>query len=275
MSSKRSYSSSLGPTQSLSPYKAPRARYTRRFRSGALALVASKKNRTRPPLTNGVSLQSVPFFNFGPVQARTFPARMVTTLCYNKNTTMDYKSIVMTQTFYNLNDPNDVNGGGEQPFYYDTLCGSNGTSAPYSRYRVLYSKFTVEFNNAAQDTNPPICGVVVGLGLDSVPETAAGLELLMQRQGAKFVPLGCKSGSNAQRAIRGFVSHKDMLGVKDMKDAADQAAAYNGDPTGPAINLMVVAAPTDFSDATTRTVFVRIRIEMTVEFMDVNTVAQS
>jgi len=201
---------------------------------------------------------------------------MTTRMVANINGTLTYKNDTIAQKFYRLNGPQDIATavGGTQAYFWDTLVGDNGGSQPYAKYRVLWSKFCVEFNNYHEDTNPPIVGVVVAVGLNGVDSNAGGLELLMQRGGSKFVPLGCKSGSNNQRSIKGFVSHKDLLGVKDMKDADDQIADAATTPDKE-INLMIACAPTDFSDTTSRNIAFRLKIEFQVELFELNNVLSS
>lgn len=200
---------------------------------------------------------------------------MTTTLVYNTNVLANYLDSTIHQGFYSLNDLHDVDGSGAQPYYFDTLCSANGGSGVYSSFRVLWSKVCVEFNNITEDANPPTVGLVVGVGLDSVSSSGSGLELLMQRPGSKFAPLNVRTGSNNQRAIKAFVSHRDLLGVKDMKDADDQVGKYNTAPSGSSVECMVAVSPTDFSDSTSRFCRYRLRIEYQVEFFDLNTVSQS
>ena len=50
-----------------------------------------------------------------------------------------------------LYDPN-VTGTGNQPRFFDTLCGSNGGAAPYQQYRVYASKIEVTFIPTGSDS---------------------------------------------------------------------------------------------------------------------------
>jgi len=243
-------------------------------KKNAFALAARSRRKS---LREGTQWSPLPYYAFGAGQARTFPARLVTKLVYNEMAYLTFDSSTMAQPLYRLNAPYDivVAIGGNQPYYYDTLCGPNGTLAPYYRYRVLYSTVYVEFMNVSNGSTGLYVGAGVALALNTVGNDAAGQQLLMQRPGFRFAPLGSSQGSNNQRGWKIFVSHKDLLGVKDMKDADDQCADYNGLPTGKEVNLMLVASCIDWTDATSRQVYYRLRIEQTVEFMDLNTVDES
>ena len=61
-----------------------------------------------------------------------------------------------------LYDPN-VTGTGNQPRFFDTICGANNTSAPYQQYRVYASKIEVTFIPTGADS--VTMRGLVGIGL--------------------------------------------------------------------------------------------------------------
>lgn len=228
-------------------------------------------------MAEGLKWMAVPSYAFGPSQSRTFPSKLVTKLVYNESSYMTFDNSTIAQPVYRLNSAYDIVAavGGSQPYYFDTLCGANGTNAPYARYRVLYSTVTVEFINISNASTGMNVGVGFGLNTNGVNSDAAGLQLLQQRPGYRHAPIGPSSGGTNKQSWRVFVSHRDLLGVKDMKDAADQVGDYNGNPPGAEVNLMLVAAPLDWSDSTSRQVYYRLRVEQTIEFLDLNVVQES
>lgn len=257
------------------PYAPGSGSQARRGKKGPFALAV--RSRRKRILSEGCQFSPLPYYAFGASQARTFPARMVTKLVYNEMSYLTFDNSTIAQPVYRLNSCYDIVTaiGGNQPYYYDTLVGANGTGAPYSRYRVLYSNIYIEFMNISNAGTGLYVGAGVGLNENGVSSTAAGQQLLMQRPGYRFAPLGVSTGSNNQRGWKIFVSHKDMLGVKDMKDAEDQAADYNSNPAGQEVNLMLTASVIDWADSTSRQVYYRLRVEQTVELMGLNVVEES
>ena len=67
-----------------------------------------------------------------------------------------------------LYDPN-VTGTGNQPRFFDTLCGSNGGAAPYQQYRVYASKIEVTFIPTGSDS--VTMRGLVGIGLFNTTAT--------------------------------------------------------------------------------------------------------
>lgn len=246
----------------------------RGWRRGALAFRSKSKKRAIP---DGVKFMNLPFWQFGPTQSRTFPARLKTNLVYNINSYMSCDNSQLAQLFYRLNSPYDPDAavGGNQPYYFDTLCGANGTGAPYAKFRVLWTKFHVEFYNQFSTQAAMQVGAGVALDLNSVASSAAGMQLLCERGGFKVLPLLPAYSTGNQCGLHGFVSHKDMLGVKDIKDADDQIGTYATNPPGSIIHLMIFAGPLDWADTTIRQVYFRLRIEFEVEFFDLNTSSES
>jgi len=233
--------------------------------------------RNKRSVPQGVTIFSKPYWDFGPSQAQTFPARMVTKMIFNQIGALTCTNTAMAVKEFRLNSPYDpdVDLGGNSAYYFDTLCGGNGTLSPYRKYRVLSSKAEVEFVNQDNASAGVYVGGTVGIDVDGVDSDADGANLLMQRPGTKLVPLGTSGSGNSQRALIFYNSHKDLLGVKDMKDADDQIGAYNGNPPGSEIDLDLWVFPVDWSDTTARTVYYRARISYTVEFFELNTVVES
>lgn len=78
-----------------------------------------------------------------------FPDRLFTRFSYVTRTSLttvaNNSAVEESYRMNSLFDP-EVTIGGGQPRYFDTLCGANNTSAPYSEYIVMGAKIQVKFN---------------------------------------------------------------------------------------------------------------------------------
>jgi len=215
-------------------------------------------------------------------QANTFPVPYYTELHYNLVLSMDVNpnaGVFLDEDLFRLNSPYDpvVAVGGAQPYYYDTLFGANGTSAPYGEYRVLRTRVDIQFyNDNTSGAASMMVGCYVGTDLSTTATTAAGAQLLMQRPNGRTVPCPPLSQSGATPGFTMFVDHKQLLGVKDMKDADDQIGPWNGNPPGTPVHLSVFCFPIDYSSTSTGIqIFYRLHITYYVECREQNTVSES
>jgi len=215
-------------------------------------------------------------------QANTFPVPYFTELHYNLVLSQDVNpngGVFLDEDLFRLNSPYDpvVAVGGAQPYYYDTLFGANGTSAPYGEYRVLRSRVDIQFyNDNTSGGAAMMVGCYVGTDLATTATTAAGSQLLMQRANGRVVPCAPLSGGQATPGFTIYVDHAKMLGVKDMKDADDQIGAWNGNPPGTPVHLSVFSFPIDTGSTSTGIqIFYRLHITYYVECREQNTVSES
>lgn len=212
-------------------------------------------------------------------QANTFPVPYFTELHFNKVDSLTVSAgTFVAEKQYRLSGPYDleVAVGGNQPYYYDTLIGGNGTSAPYSAYRVIKTRVDVQFYNDNTSVNAALMvGATVGLNLNGVAATAAGAQLLMQRPETRIIPCPPQYAGGATPGLTMFVDHAKLLGVKDMKDADDQVGAYNGLPSGAEVGLILHSFPIDTGNTNTAEVWFRLHITYYVELRQRNTVTES
>jgi len=214
-------------------------------------------------------------------QANTFPVGQIVKLHYNyvsKLSSTGVSGIFMPERWFrlsNIYDPDTAVGGG-QPYYYDTLFGSNGTSAPYAQWRVVRSKVDVQFyNDNTSGASACMAGVTVALNLNTTAGTVAATQLMMQRPNTKIVPCTTVNGPQGTPGFTLWVDHAKMMGVKDMKDADDQIGNYNAGPSGNELDVGLVMFPIDTTSDTTIEIWYRLHITYYVECRSVNTVTES
>lgn len=214
-------------------------------------------------------------------QADTFPPTQMLKFHYNVVSSMTSTGsggVFVVENFFRLNDIYDpvVAVGGAQPYYYDTVFGDNGTSAPYRNWRVIRSRVDIQFFNDNSSASASLfAGVQVGLDLSAVSGTTGGAQQLMERPNARVIPVGPQVGGTATSGFTLWVDHKKLLGVKDMKDADDQIGAWNAGPTGPDVTLGLFQFPVDTGSVTTIELWYRLHITYYVECRTLNTVTDS
>jgi len=214
-------------------------------------------------------------------QADTFPPTQMLKFHYNlvsSITTTGSGGVFVAEAFYRLNNIYDpvVAVGGAQPYYYDTVFGDTGTSAPYRNWRVIRTRIDIQFyNDNSSNTASLFAGAQVGLDLSAVSATTGGAQQLMERPNARTIPVGPQVGGTATSGFTLWVDHKKILGVKDMKDADDQVGTYNAGPSGPAINLGLFQFPVDTGSVSTVELWYRLHITYYVECRTLNTVTES
>jgi len=247
------------------------------FRKGrAIVLVSKKSKKTKPILW----LDRTAALGLSFPQANTFPAGHVTKLHYNvigDLTSTGVGGTFMPEKFYRLNsiyDP-DAAVGGAQPYYYDTLFGSNGTSAPYRQWRILKTKIDLQwYNDNTSSGAAMMVGASIALDLNATAGTVAASQLMMQRPNTRIIPLPVMTGPAGVSGMTIYVDHKQMYGVQDMKDADDQIGNYNSGPSGAELILALLLFPIDTAGAGAQAWY-RLHITYTVECRTLNTVVES
>lgn len=220
-------------------------------------------------------------FGLGIGQADTFPTPNVVKLHYNRLHNLQSTGTAgtfMPEELYRLNNIYDTvfSVGGTQPYYYDTLFGGNGAGAPYREWRVLRTKVEIQFfNDNSTSTTACFVGCGVGLDLSTTAQNVAASQLLMQRPNTRVVPCTANGNDQSCPAMTFWVDHKQLLGVKDMKDADNQVGTYNSGPNGNSINLLVFQFPVETSSTVTYDIWYRLHITFYVEARCLNTVDES
>lgn len=166
---------------------------------------------------------------------------------------------------------------GDNPMYFDTLCGGNGTDAPYEFYRVLKSKCQCEIIN--DNTNGNTVGlfnVSVGKNLTAVTPDASGSLLCMERPQSVTIPNGSGYSSAALRGVLAYVNHAVALGVKDVKDDDSQDLRYDSVPaSADQVRIQMAWWPADNTSGVAATLWFKICIVQTYEFFKLNTVVEA
>lgn len=172
-----------------------------------------------------------------------------------------------------LYDP-DSTGIGGQPKFYDTLCGASGGTAPYASYRVHGCKYKVNFvnTNSSQTSISYVAARVRDADTPVISSAVAGYETFRETPNCKVKMLFNGTNVACSKWMKGYISMKKVLSVKDLRDDPDTAAAYNANPAeGVFLDLHVRT-----QDATTTATFqVFVTLIFMCEFFDRNLVAQS
>lgn len=214
-------------------------------------------------------------------QADTFAVPFFTKLHYNVVADLNATGTAgtfMPEVQYRLNNIYDpvVAVGGGQPYYYDTLFGSNGTSAPYRNWRVIKTRVDILwYNDNTSASASMMCGATVGLDLNATAQTVAASQLAMQRPNTRIIPVMPNASSGAVAGMTIYVDHKQLLGVTNMKDADDQIGYYNAGQSGQEVTLQLFTFPIDTASTSTIQMWYRLHITYTVECRTLNTVTES
>jgi len=168
-------------------------------------------------------------------------------------------------------DPS-ITDTGHQPRYYDTLCGADGGSAPYGKYRVHFAKISATFMN----NNTAVASIgYVGIRLRNSTATALSAltaDNICELPNMKYKLLNISTGSSNYKKISMPCRIKTFLGVKDLKDDEESSALYNADPAS-SVYADIFYVP--FNETQTATLQISVQIKYYVQFFDLNLPAMS
>lgn len=201
-----------------------------------------------------------------------FKRSHVVTLRYSQNVNLSSTTGSFVVNTFNVNSCNDPDGTGtgHQPRYFDTLCGADGGSAPYLKYRVLGAKITCRFvNDNGSAGSIGDVGMTPRLASAGSPDDA---DAAAERLGSVSTILGVADSGNSVKTLSKNISIKRWLGVKDLKDNSGTLAVYNANPSD-LVKCDVWYQPLD--GATTTSVYCRVYIDMIVQFTERAEVAGS
>lgn len=202
-----------------------------------------------------------------------FPREMWTTLTYTENIVMTSTTGAPSTYLFSTNGLYDCNisGTGNQPRYFDTLCGSNNTTAVYNNYKVHASKIDIQVIATGSDSTA--CRGFIGIGLYNTTASApSSLAELRVRPDFKTKFLGYWSGGHDLVKMKRFTTTKHLFGIKDIADSEDLQGDKSANPSKDA-RWAICYVP--FDETSTRTVSVLVRIKYFVQFYDMNDVADS
>jgi len=161
-----------------------------------------------------------------------FPLTMTKKLTYSAHLNLT-QSVLTTPVnwFFRANslyDP-DFTGGGNQPRYFDQLCGADGGNAIYNRYRVLASNISLKIFPTATSS-------VDGNGLISVYPLNAGssgpngINEMKERPYCRYI-YTTVLGSAKPYSLNNKIGIAKFIGNRDLHDNEDSGAQYNQNPT--------------------------------------------
>jgi len=178
---------------------------------------------------------------------------------------------VHTFAMNSLYDPS-VTDTGHQPRYFDTLCGNDGASAPYGKYRVHTAKIKCVFMNNNSST-----GGTGYVGIRLRNSTATSLSTLTadnicELPNVKYRLCNVQTGFSNYHTFSMTANIKQFLGVKDLKDDTESSATYSTDPVS-LVYADVFFIP--FNETSTATYQVSVQIKFLTQFFDLNLPAMS
>lgn len=237
-------------------------------KSRRYAKKASPRKRTKTLRTKG-TLVSKP--SFGGIY-QPFPPNLFTALTYSERFTLNQLvgGTPGVQTFRanSLYDPN-LTGVGHQPRYFDTLCGADGTAAPYSHYRVHACKIKL---TVWAFTDVSSYGTMVAIiPRESTASTVDSFEEMSERAYSRTRALGTQY-AKTPITMKHFVKNKVLLGHKDLQDVDECAATYNNNPSE---QVYIDVAACNIDPNNVITVNCSIQLVYFVQFFGLNDVADS
>lgn len=202
-----------------------------------------------------------------------FPREYPTQITFSDNVTLTSTSGAPASYLWSINslyDPN-VTGTGGQPRYFDTLCGANGTAAPYYNYRVFASKIRIQAIPTGADALT--MRGFIGLGLFNTTATQpSSLSEMRARGDYKTKFIGYWYANNGTCKMKRFMKTKSLFDIKDVKDDNDLVGDYQ---TSPSKSGRWAVTWVPFDEVTTRSIQFSVVITYYVTFFNRNDVADS
>jgi len=204
-----------------------------------------------------------------------FPKEFFTELTYADDVTLTATSGVPSTTRYCMNGLWDVNltGTGNQPRYFDSLCGANDTNAPYRSYCVYASKISVTgFVNGSSSDSMGMRSLLAITPYISTSSAPSSISEILNRSETKSKWLGYWTSTQGVAKMSYYQNVKHWLGNKFLSDGNGAQANYGANPTN-YVNWGITLAPADESS----TVIVRllVSVKFYVKFFTFNDVIDS
>lgn len=176
-----------------------------------------------------------------------------------------------TQTFRanSLYDP-DYSGGGNQPLFFQTLCGATDGTQPYTNYRVCGAKVKAYFIN--DNTGTATVGLFFihwrygGAGtLDTISDVGT-------QPNTRQTDVGVANSNKGIRMLQTYISMKKMMGLKDIKDDDNTSASYL---TNPYKQVYLDVGYVPYSSGVSTDIFLRVKITFYCQFFSQNEIDES
>lgn len=207
------------------------------------------------------------------VYRQPFPKEFYCTMKYSTQVTLASTTGTLATHVFRANglyDP-DKTGTGQQPRYFDTLCGANNGTAPYRRYRVLGSRMVARFIATSASYTTGMANIVIGCRPTATTDPSSISEA-RERKDCFVKLLGSAYSAQGIKTLSFKCSPKKILGIKDLKDDENTSASYTADPVSE-VDFFIQQQPID--QASSNSVVVEILIEYITQFFHMSDVADS
>lgn len=202
-----------------------------------------------------------------------FPPRLFTALTYSQKFTLGQLigGVPQVQTFRanSLFDP-DQSGVGHQPRYFDSLCGPDGSTAPYHNYRVHACKVKLTIWQLVESSNAA-AGLIAIIPRQDTASTVDSFDEMSERAYSKTKAVGTYM-AKAVYNMKHYIKNKVLLGHRDLQDVDECAGTYAASPSEQVLVDIVICAA---DNATTLGAYFTIQLTYFTEFYGLTDVADS
>lgn len=205
----------------------PRKVIRKSRKSNRRNVARKRKTYRRKTARNTATLVAKP--SYGSIR-QPFPPRLFTALTYSERFRLTQlvggTPGVYTFRANSLYDPN-LTGAGHQPRYFDTLCGADGTAAPYHHYRVHAVKVKFTVWSVTGDGN--FTGMLAIIPRQDTASAVDSFDEMQERAYSRTKTIS--TYFTKPTVMKHYIKNKVLLGHKDLQDVDECAANYNNNPT--------------------------------------------
>jgi len=205
-----------------------------------------------------------------------FPPVMYKCLTYADDTYRLVQTVTDVPVYYEYRgnscfDP-DLTGIGDQPRYFDTLCGAQSGSAPYGNYNVLASKLVIDIYQDPAATSQagtvfiqPVRGATLGVG------NATDMADVVELPNIKRREVGLNTSSRPLR-LSAYMKTKSIFGDTNGTDVGSYQGSFSSNP---ALQWKWVIGALNIIPTGIFSCYIRAYLKLYVQFSLLNRVVQS
>lgn len=208
--------------------------------------------------------------------SQPFPPVLYKCLTYADDTYRLVQTLTDIPVYYEYRgnsafDP-DLTGIGEQPRYFDTFCGAQGTAAPYGNYTVLASKLIIDIYQDPAATSQagtvfiqPVRGVSIGVG------NASDMADIVELPNIKRREVGLNTSSRPMR-LSSYMKTTAIFGDTNGTDASSYQGNFGSNP---ALQWKWVVGIVNIIPGGLFSCYIRAHLKLYTQFSLLNRVLQS